>query len=242
MFDVRSDSRERLGLPRADYFGSSNTAWTTVEKGAEIVVVPELAGCRFNPPRGSFLWLEDWHRVEFKVQAAPDLPGFEPGVATNGKLAFYVGPVLIAEVKLWAHFSEDTEPVAAPSYSTYTEVTNNAYQSIFVSYSHQDTSIVEQLERAYRALGMQYLRDVSILRSGEEWNPALLRKIDEADIFQLCWSSAARASVYVEQEWRHALNLERSNFIRPTYWEQPLAEPPPELASLHFAYMDLGEK
>jgi hypothetical protein len=198
-----------------------------------------MTGCRFNPPRANFLWLEDWHSVEFKVQASPDLPGFEPGVATNGKLAFYVGPILIAEVKFWAYFSEDTEPIAAPAYS---EVTDDAYQSIFVSYSHNDTSIVEQLEKAYRALGMQYLRDVAILRSGEEWNPALLRKINEADIFQLCWSNAAKSSVYVEQEWRHALNLQRSHFIRPTYWEQPLPEPPPELASIHFAYLDLTEE
>jgi hypothetical protein len=40
----------------------------TIARGAEIVVVPELPGCHFNPPRASFLWLEDWHRAEFRVQ------------------------------------------------------------------------------------------------------------------------------------------------------------------------------
>jgi uncharacterized protein YjbI with pentapeptide repeats len=237
--EVKLDSKKRLGLSSKEYQRSGKIGSTKVEKGTEIVVTPELAGCRFNPPRASFLWLEDSQCVEFKVQAERNLPGFEPGIATNGKLSFYVGPVLIAEVSFWACFSQDNEPIADP---TYTEVTNDAYQAIFVSYSHQDTTIVNQLERAYRALGMQYLRDVSILRSGEAWNPQLLRKIDAADIFQLCWSGAAKASVYVEQEWRHALDLERSHFIRPVYWEQPLPEPPLELASLHFAFMELDEK
>jgi hypothetical protein len=99
--------------------------------------------------------------------------------------------------------------------------------------------IVEELEKAYAVLGIQYMRDVKILRSGEQWNQALLDKIDEADIFQLCWSKAAKRSRYVEQEWRYALALALPNFIRPTYWQQPLPKPPTELASLHFAYYQL---
>lgn len=237
--EVKLDSKKRLGLSSKDYQRSAKIGSTNVEKGAEIVVVPELSGCRFNPARASFLWLEDSHCVEFKVQAGRELPGFEPGIASNGTLSFYVGPVLIGEVKFWAHFSEDNELLGD---TTQTEVTNDAYQAIFVSYSHQDTHIVKQLERAYRALGMQYLRDVATLRSGEQWNPALLRKIDAADIFQLCWSSAAKGSIHVEQEWRHALDLERSHFIRPVYWEQPLPEPPQELGSFHFAFMELADK
>jgi TIR domain len=88
---------------------------------------------------------------------------------------------------------------------------------------------------------MQYLRDVHFLRSGEEWNPAILKKIEEADIFQLCWSSNTSQSPYVEQEWRHALlHQARPSFIRPVYWETPMPAPPPELAPLHFAYLPLA--
>ena len=89
------------------------------------------------------------------------------------------------------------------------------YQAVFVSYARQDAGIVDQLERAYAALGFDYLRDVRVLRSGEKWNPALLRKIEEADIFQLCWSKAAKASANVEQEWRHAMRLNRTAFVTP---------------------------
>ena len=86
---------------------------------------------------------------------------------------------------------------------------------------------------------MQSLRDVHVLRSGEIWDPALLKKIEEADMFQLCWSHNAKKSRYVEQEWRHALQQDRLGFIRPTYWEKPMPDPPPELSDIHFAYFEL---
>src|SRR5262249_29942924 len=44
----------------------------------------------------------------------------------------------------------------------------------------------------------------------------------------------------VRREWEHALSLARPNFVRPTYWEDPLPEsvepllPPAELRRLHF--------
>ena len=88
-------------------------------------------------------------------------------------------------------------------------------------------------------LGMQYLRDVQFLRSGEAWNQAIMKKIEEADIFQLCWSSHASQSPYVEQEWRHALHQARPSFIRPVYWEKPMPAPPDQLATMHFAYLPL---
>src|SRR5262249_2216525 len=87
--------------------------------------------------------------------------------------------------------------------------------------------------------GLDYLYDVKLLRSGEKWNAALLAKIEQADIFQLCWSRAAKKSSYVEQEWKYALKQKKTNFIRPVYWQRPLPTPPSELADLHFAYLEL---
>ena len=184
------------------------------------MVVPELPCCRFNPPLSSFLWLEDWHRVEFLVQATPEQPGFALGRAVNGRIAFYVGPVLVAEVPIWTHFREEADTSATDQPDT--QVTTDPYQRIFLSYSHQDALIVQQVERAYTVLGMQSLRDVLVLRSGEKWHPALLRHIEQADIFQLYWSTNAKHSMYVEHEWRYALKQARPSFIRPLYWEQPM--------------------
>jgi hypothetical protein len=238
--DVESDSRTYLGSQAKHHRRSRGVATETIARGAEIVVVPEMPGCRFNPPQASILWLEDWHRVQFSMQSSPELPGFEMETAVNGRIAFYVGPILVAEVKFWAHLSNDADEYIADAPGA--QATATSYQAVFVSYSHDDTNIVRQLEKAYRVLGLQYLRDVAILRSGEEWNPMLLKKIDEADIFQLCWSVTAKQSAYVEQEWRHAAELQRPSFIRPVYWEQPMPNPPPELNAIHFAYLKVSLK
>ncbi len=97
---------------------------------------------------------------------------------------------------------------------------------------------MQRVERAYRALGMAFLRDVTMLKSGQDWNEELLHMIERSDIFQLFWSANAAKSEYVAREWRHALRLGKdvSSFIRPVYWRQPMPAPPPELARFHFAY------
>jgi hypothetical protein len=97
--------------------------------------------------------------------------------------------------------------------------------------------LVDQLQRAYSVLGIDYIRDIAALRSGEAWSEAILAKIPTADIFQLCWSHSAKTSRFVEQEWRAALKYERRNFIRPVFWETPMPAAPRELAHLHFAQL-----
>jgi serine/threonine protein kinase len=72
------------------------------------------------------------------------------------------------------------------------------------------------------------------------WDERLLRLIEEADVFQLFWSRHALDSPYVRREYEHALALNRPNFVRPTYWEEPLPSdparklPPEALLRLHF--------
>ena len=95
---------------------------------------------------------------------------------------------------------------------------------VFPSYSHKDLAIVHQAEVYGRALGHVYLRDRLALRTGEEWEVRLLELIDEADIFQLFWSSNSMRSEYVRWEWEHACALGRRGFIRPTYWEVPMPQ------------------
>jgi hypothetical protein len=123
--------------------------------------------------------------------------------------------------------SKDEEPAED-------EEASSVYRKIFASYSHKDSEIVEKIEAAYEAFGDEYMRDVKILRSGEEWNPALLKLIKQADVFQLFWSEAAKKSKYVEKEWREALKQKKKNFIRVVCLEEPTPQPPPELKNIHF--------
>jgi uncharacterized protein YjbI with pentapeptide repeats len=235
---VLIDSHRELGMQAKGFVKSRDRATQPIKLGAEIVIVPELPGCRFNPPRASLLWLDAWHRTDFQMQAEPDLAGFQLDRPVAGRVAFYVGPILVGETPITVYVCEDDSSVEDESLST--QVTAKPYQSIFVSYSRKDAAIVDGLEKAYKVLGMEYLRDVRTLRSGEKWDRALLRMIEKADIFQLCWSNNAKASRNVQKEWRHALGLGRPNFIRPVYWEKPLPKPHRKLQDIHFAYYQPG--
>ena len=210
---------------------ADTTLW--LQRGTTVTVIPNMTGCTFNPASTTFQWVEDWHRVELRFRATPDVEGFELDAPARGSLAFCVGPVIVGELRLSTYITEEAEadPQAAPS----VEEAGKPYRAIFCSYSHKDTAIIDKLEAVYEALGDTMLRDKRKLRSGEEWEPALAEMIKAADVFQLYWSAAAKASPNVEKEWRQALDLARRNFIRPLTWEQPEPELPNDLSHLHFA-------
>ena len=237
---VRDDVRRRISNLASFRETSAQSAF--VEKGAEIQIVPEIEGFIFNPPQMRIRWFEDWHGVEFRMKAETATFAERPDPSqARGRVSFYVGPLLIAtteiEIDVGARSAQENDD--RPRSATVRQASSSPYRNIFVSYSRDDTIIVEHLEKAYRVIGDSYLRDVNILRSGELWNEQLLRWIPAADVFQLCWSQSAKGSTYVEQEWRYALNLQRSNFIRPLFWTRPMPDPPEELRPLQFSYMEL---
>ncbi|SPE32405.1 hypothetical protein SBA6_180016 [Candidatus Sulfopaludibacter sp. SbA6] len=232
--DVEADSLQRLG--RMDHHRKARGAATVpLLRGTEITVIPELPGCVFNPRSLNLLLLEDLHCAEFRVQLAAGRPGFELERPLTGQVSFFAESVLIGEVPIWVVGSAEAD--GGRSADSMRKSSRAGYESVFVSYSHVDESIVARVGRAYKALGMQFLRDIEVLRSGEEWNGRLLELIEQADIFQLYWSDAARDSTYVEREWRHALNQARKNFIRPVYWMRPMPPPPAELNHFNFAFL-----
>lgn len=234
---VERDRERLLAAEPGEHRARSEDAVVPIRRESLIRVVPELPGCRFNPPEASVLWLEDFHGVEFRVQAHPGVAGFAAGRAVNGRVSFYVESLLVGEVPIWALIAEGGGAGAPRETPLDRSGSARAYDRVFASYSHRDGEIVEALGRAYRALGMEFLRDVEALRSGEQWNPRLLELIEGADVFQLYWSDHASRSRYVEQEWRHALAQGRERFVRPVYWRRPMPQPPRELGAIHFAFL-----
>lgn len=228
---VTDDAAQQLGDKLANYRPITRPATTRIVPGTLITATPDLPGFQFNPPSAQIAFYEDWHRFDFKLRAN-DAPLDQ---ASNGRITFTVEGVIVADVPLSIYVGGSVPP---QTQFTTVNAARPIYQSIFCSYSHQDTEIVARVERAYKALGLDFLRDVMTLKSGQDWNVELLHLIERADIFQLFWSPAAAQSKYVRQEWEHALSLHRqdSAFIRPVYWEQPMPAVPPELAAIHFAY------
>lgn len=232
--EVQRQAAQVLGAAAADYRDVVADSEHAVPREGEITFVPSIPGFTFNPPRRTFLWLESVHREEFRFKVGPE----HDGTTARGRLTAYLGSIILAEVTL--SIRVDSQVVLAPVASSMQTSAARPYRRIFASYSHADVAVVEQFERHAKALGDEYLRDMVHLRSGEVWDARLEQLIEQADVFQLFWSTRSMHSKFVRQEWEHALSLRRERFVRPTYWEDPLPTdpilglPPEELVRLHF--------
>lgn len=107
----------------------------------------------------------------------------------------------------------------------------------FISYASQDRSkvatIIQGMQKARPDMDIFF--DVESLRSGEDWESALRREIENRDVLFLCWSNFAKNSEWVEKEWRYALINKGLDSIEPVPLVSPSECPPPEeLKSKHF--------
>lgn len=197
---------------------ASEDSRSGVVRGAGLRVVTDLPGIRCEPEAAEFHWQEPVHRVVFQLLAGPELVGS----VVRGAVRVWFGMLLLGEVSLAISVTASAPGAGSPA------VAESAprYRKIFPSYSHDDRVIVEDFAEKARALGDQYLQDVLVLRSGERWQARLPELIEEADIFQLFWSSNSMRSQYCREEWEHALALRRPQFVRPLYWEDPMPQDP----------------
>lgn len=232
--EVRRQAAQHLGDDADRYQPVASDSSQALAWGSELRLVPEMDGVVFNPPSRTFLWVEPVHQEEFRFRASSGLEGHH----ARGALSVYFGTLLIAEVRLSIRIGPgDATLVIAER--------GRPYRKIFASYSRRDVAVVRQVEAFVSTYGDRFLRDATDLRSGEVWSDGLAAMIREADIFQLFWSTSSMTSPFVSQEWTYALGLARPNFIRPTYWEDPMPArpeddlPPVALARLHFSRLML---
>jgi serine/threonine protein kinase len=232
--EVKKQAQQILGDAGREYRTVTGDSQLAVPREGELTLVPRMPGIEFNPPFSSFIWQEPVHRQEFRLRASQ---------ATNGKmiwgrLSVYLGSILLAEVGLSIKVDSSYAPVA--KVLSHDVAQARAFRKIFASYSHKDRNIVEQFERIAVASGDEFIRDWTYLRAGEIWGDRLMQMIKDATIFQLFWSNNSMQSRFVRQEWEYALSLNRPNFIRPVYWEDPFPEerqrglPPESLRRLQF--------
>jgi hypothetical protein len=112
------------------------------------------------------------------------------------------------------------------------------YQKAFLSYSSTDRTEVLKRAQSLHAAGIKVFQDVLSLDPGDRWRQKIFKYIDETDLFLLCWSRAARDSVWVLKETRYALRRQRksgSPDVVPVVLEGPPPIAPPRwLSHLHF--------
>jgi hypothetical protein len=205
-------------------------------KEAWLTLQPRGEGLVFNPPVAEVLWLEDLQEIAFRFQTTSPF-----GTNLLGSIDVYADHLLVGQVP-FAMTSGTSPSATVPANPAL--ASGRMFESIFASYAHRDRDVVERCAAGYRALGIHMFIDRTSLVSGEEWHPGLQRLINDADVFQLYWSDAARESPHVRDEWEYALGLRDQKgvlFLRPCYWREPLPEPPKALASLHFSFLGLAD-
>jgi hypothetical protein len=236
---VERVAEQRLGEHVKGFGKVTQDSRQSVPREGELTFVPEIAGIEFNPASRTFLWLESVHHEEFRLRATSAMDGR----MARGQMTVYLGSILLAEIPM--SIRVDSAYRSVPEATPKERDQARPYRKIFASYSHDDEAIVKQVTSYMRGIGDTYLRDVEDLRSGEVWSERLASMIEEADVFQLFWSWNSKGSEFVEQEWRHAVSLPRTHFVRPTYWEDdpplPPREPlPKDLDRLHFQRIPAG--
>jgi len=240
--EVERQASQLLKDQPAQYEPSKLDRVFAVPRKGLLTFVPSMEGCEFDPPSRSVQWLSSVEKVEFKMTASAAVDGRD----VQGQMTVFLGKVLLTDVPM--HIAVDSRYVVPESQTGVLEDSSSEpYRKIFASYSHKDAEIVEDFEEYGEALGDEYLRDVRTLRAGEVWSERLEELIRDATVFQLFWSSNSMTSPFVRQEWEYALGLNRSKFIRPVYWEDPLPRkgtelPPAALSRIHFHHFTRDEE
>ena len=114
------------------------------------------------------------------------------------------------------------------------------YKYAFVSYASEDRKEVLRRVQMLSLLKIDCFQDIIGLDPGDRWEKKLYQKIDEADVFFLFWSNAARNSQWVRKEISYAIQRkqgidENPPEIIPVIIEgPPVPAPPSELKHIHF--------
>ncbi len=211
-----------------------------------ITVVPEADGIAFTPLDLTSPWTSPWVRFDFGFQAPLKLVGSSVPV----RISIRVGMIEIAHIDFSIEIIQSSsQPDTAMTQrapknrlrAAKETVTTTAttYKKVFISYSRNDKVVVDNYMWVQYAMGNEVFRDTEAIRAGENWQAALARAIDEADIFQLFWSENSANSDNVRDEWDYALTYrcpqnKCAEFILPCYWTDRLPAPPAELEHLNF--------
>ncbi len=117
------------------------------------------------------------------------------------------------------------------------EITREDIKKALMSYASQDRSRITAVIQGMKKINpeLDIFLDVDSLRSGDNWEKRIYEEIEKRDILYLCWSHYAKASEWVEKEWRYAYENKGEEFIEPIPLEPPdVCKPPEELKGKHF--------
>jgi hypothetical protein len=251
--NVLADAEISLGESYNEYNQYIIRTEINLAHATPLHVNPSLANYQFYPLSMTVAWTGGWCCLDFKLRIYTNMISkidFGNILFKEGNREFATIPIsLFTQIELdngkLKSSITNTSLAILPSSNELQIVTpkrklKKPLLTIFASYSHLDKHIVERVEYSFRAIGLEYLRDMTSLKGGEHWSEGILRLIEEADIFQLFWSNNAAKSLQVKKEWQYALKIAEQkevSFLRPIYWEENMPLPPTELEHIHFGYL-----
>jgi hypothetical protein len=209
--EIRIESKGPVHLPRS-----------TV-----LCVRLKIEGLTVEDPEDTILWEGEVGNATFAVMVPKDAVAG----ARRGLVTIHVDGFQIAKI----HFS--IQVGAQQSRADHLAVQERQHRSAFASYASADNDeVLARIQGIQKAAPeLDIFLDRLKLRSGQDWEQELWKRISASDVFYLFWSKNARDSIWVEKEWRYALDAKGLDFIDPVPLVSPKDVPPPtELASKHF--------
>lgn len=198
-----------------------------IERGTLLHVHLRLPGFEIDAPDAVMQWVGDTGTVSFAVATPATL-----AIGTYlGRAQLSIDGIVFATV----HFQVAVGDATGPRADCVTSV--RRINSAFASYASSDRDdVLARIQGMQKILpDLDVFLDVLSLRAGIAWKERLVEEIESRDTFFLFWSRSARASQWVDFEWRSALRARGPDFIDPVPLETPdLAPPPDELAQRHF--------
>jgi hypothetical protein len=234
------DPRQQIQQRVAGFFGAdaASVATTTedaragVPRGAGMVVVPDLPDVECSPSQASITWAGEIEEVRFLLRAG----AHRVGGTVEGWVRVFCGPLIIAETTVRFDVIGD---LAAPPGLQPQPIAS--YRRIFPCFSPRDRELVANVAAVAEALGDRYTARIIESRGEGAPDDWMVPLIEQADVFQLFWSSHSMRSATCRRQWEAALATQRSGFIRPLYWEHPFPReadlPPAALDALRFVHL-----
>jgi TIR domain len=202
-----------------------------ISRGSNISVRLDIPSWHVEPSRQTLVWAGHPAKVSFSVTPIADIPS---GKAI-GRISFLLSNLRIGQLRFELPLRADA---ASPRALTFVSPVRNA----FASYASRDRARVFARVQGMEKVGVNVFVDVRNLTSNVSYPEHLLQQIENSDVLYLFWSRHAKASPWVEREWRHGLQHGGTAFIDPVPLANPRkVRPPAELAGeKHFDHWTLA--
>ena len=176
------------------------------------------------PAVHSFEWDGREAIKSFQVRPKPEVPA-----GGTAQLGFEVWVAGFPEAWLWVEIEISNQPTSSELAGT----TGRPARRAFASYASADLPDVLARISAVTAWdkGLDIFYSWLDLVEGEDWQERLEKELSLREVLLLFWSRNAKASKWVDWEWRTVLHMKGLQAIQPIPIEPPeIAAPPEELA------------